>query len=71
MSQVRYDTEFALVHKIGGKDGVDPEQLEDEQYYSKRINKHILKHRAQPRAEFKAEEFKSQAIKDMAMSGEV
>ena len=25
MSQVRYDTEFALVHKIGGKDGVDPD----------------------------------------------
>lgn len=24
MQQVRYDTEFAIVHKVGGKDGVDP-----------------------------------------------
>jgi hypothetical protein len=58
MQQVRYDSEFAIVHKIGGKDGIDPQQLEDDLYFNKRIRKHILKHRAQPRQEFKPEEFK-------------
>jgi hypothetical protein len=71
MKQVRYDTEFAITHKIGGKDGVDPAQLEDELYVNKRINKHILKHRAQPRADFRPEEFKQHAIKEMQSSGEV
>jgi len=68
---VRYDTEFAIVHKIGGKDGIDPRQLEDDLFVNKRINKLILKHRAQPKQEFNPEEFKQQAFKDMALSGDV
>ena len=68
---MRYDTEFAIVHKIGGKDGIDPRQLEDDLFVNKRINKLILKHRAQPKQEFNPEEFKQQAFKDMALSGDV
>lgn len=58
MQQVRYDSEFAIVHKIGGKDGIDPRQLEDDLYFNKRIRNKVLKHRAQPKQEFRPEEFK-------------
>ena len=71
MQQVRYDTEFAIQHKVGGKDGVDLQTIDDDNFFNKRIHKHILKHRTQPKQAFNPEEFKHSAIKDMAMSGEV
>ena len=53
MGQLRYDTEFALVHLPVSKDQpVNWEQIADEEYANKKINTRILKHRAQPLSSF-------------------
>jgi len=47
MGQLRYDTEFALVHLPVSKDQpVDWNAIADEEYANKKINTRILKHRA-------------------------
>lgn len=69
---MRYDTEFSLVHLPISKDQpVDWEKISDEEYANRKINTRILKHRAQPFHNFKAEEFKSSAMAHMAASGEI
>lgn len=50
---------------------LDSEQLEDEEFYNKRIALKILRFRSKPLQELKAEEFKNASIKDMASSGQV
>ena len=53
MGQLRYDTEFALVHLPVSKDQpVNWDQIADEEYANKKINSRILKHRAQPLSSF-------------------
>lgn len=67
MGQLRYDTEFALVHLPVSKDQpVDWNAIADEEYANRKINTRILKHRAQPFSNFKAEEFKDNAMATMA-----
>jgi len=47
MHNVRYETEFGLVHVPASKDAkVDWDQIEDEEYFNKRIGVKILKQRA-------------------------
>ena len=59
MGQLRYDTEFAIVHLPVSKDQpVNWVAIADEEYANKKICSRILKHRAQPNQAFTAEEFK-------------
>jgi len=45
-SQIRYETEFGIVH-VAPKDGsLDLDAIEDEEFYAKRINMKIYKERA-------------------------
>jgi len=77
--QVRFNTEFGIVRRKHGisKDpkaidqsmSLDSEQIEDEEFYNKRIALKILRFRSKPRTEIQAEEFKHASIKDMAKSG--
>ena len=72
MGQLRYDTEFAIVHLPVSKDQpVDWVQIADQEYANKKICTRILNHRAKPGGVFQAEEFKHNAMKNMAESGEV
>jgi len=72
MDQVRYDTEFALIHAPVSKDQpVDWAKIADDEFANKRINCKILKHRAQPKHQFEAEEFKQTAMEQMAKSADV
>lgn len=48
---------------------LDSEQIEDEEFYNKRIALKILRFRSKPRKDIEAEEFKHASIKDMAKSG--
>ena len=50
---------------------LDSEQIEDEEFYNKRIALKILRFRSKPRKDLEAEEFKHASIKDMASSGQV
>ena len=69
MEQVRYDSEFGIIHAPTSKDAkVDWEKIEDDNFQNKRIAIKILKQRAQPRDQFKSELFKTQAIKEMNAS---
>jgi len=50
MEQVRYDSEFGIIHAPTSKDAkVDWEKIEDDNFQNKRIAIKILKQRAQPR----------------------
>lgn len=50
---------------------LDSEQIEDEEFYNKRIALKILRFRSKPRQDIKPEEFKEASMKDMASSGQV
>jgi hypothetical protein len=50
---------------------VDWVAVADEEYANKKISTRILKHRAQPTSVFEPEEFKQNAMKNMATSGEI
>ena len=53
LSNVRYETEFGIVHVSTSKDAkVDWEKIEYEEQFNKRIGIRILKSRAQPRPKF-------------------
>lgn len=72
MGQLRYDTEFAIVHLPVSKDQpVNWVAIADEEYANKKICSRILKHRAQPGQIFQAEEFKQSAMRNMMASGEI
>ena len=72
MDQVRYDTEFALIHAPPSKDQpVDWAKVADDEYANKRINSKVLKHRAQPKQRFEADQFKASALEHMAKSADV
>jgi hypothetical protein len=46
LSQVRYDTEFGIVHVAPKDQSLDLEEIEDNEFYAKRINLKIYKERA-------------------------
>ena len=72
MNQLRYNSEFAIVHLPPSKDvPVDYTKIAEDEYDNRIVNYRILKQRAQPNSEFKAEEFKQGAMVEMAQSGEV
>ena len=72
MGQLRYDTEFAIVHLPVSKDQpVNWTAIADEEYANKKICTRILRLRARPNTKFEPEEFKRTAMADMATSGEV
>lgn len=69
MENVRYETEFGLVHAPASKDAkVDWDKIEDNEYFNKRIGIKILKQRAQPRSKFEPLDFKAGAMREMADS---
>lgn len=45
-SQVRYDTEFGIVHQAPKDQVLDLEEIDDNEFYAKRINLKIYKERA-------------------------
>lgn len=58
MSQVRYDSEFGITH-VAPKDGsLDLEEIEDGEFYAKRINLKIYNERALLKEAFKRSVFK-------------
>lgn len=50
---------------------VDSDQIEDDEFYNKRIALKILKFRCKPNRDMQPEEFKQASMKDMAQSDEV
>ena len=50
---------------------LDSEEIEDDEFYSKRIALKILRFRSKPRKDIEAEEFKHASIKDMGKSSQV
>lgn len=63
MSQLRYDTEFGIVH-VAPKDGsIDMEEIEDNEFYAKRINLKIFNHRSQAKEPFDRHIFKENFLK--------
>lgn len=69
INNVRYETEFGIVHAPVGKDGkVDWDKIEDEEQFNKRIGIKILKSRAFPKERFQAQSFKDLAMKDLQES---
>jgi len=72
LTQVRNDTEFSLNHLPASKDGqVDWEQIEDDDFFDKRINIKILKFRSQPRQPFNAADMMQSAMSDLSKSGTI
>lgn len=66
MGNVRYETEFGIVHVPLSKDAkVDWEQIEDEEQFNKRIGIKILKSRANPRPKFEPLDFKACAMREL------
>lgn len=59
MGQVRYDTEFGIFH-VAPKDGaLDMEEIEDSEYFAKRINLRIYNERALLKKPFDRSTFKN------------
>jgi len=59
MSQVRYDSEFGITH-VAPKDGsLDLDEIEDGEFYAKRINLKIYNERALLKEAFKRSVFKA------------
>lgn len=71
MSQVRYDTEFGIVH-VPAKDQVlDYKKIEDDEYFARRIITKIMKERRKGRQPFDPDFFKRKFINDAFNSNEV
>jgi len=63
MAQVRYNTEFGIVHQPAAKDQeLDMSAIEDEIQQNKRIDLKILKARANPAMPWSAEDMKKSAF---------
>jgi len=58
-SQIRYDTEFGIVHQAPKDQVLDMEEIEDNEFYAKRINLKIYKERALQKPEFDRTIFKT------------
>lgn len=58
LSQVRYDTEFGIVHVAPKDQSLDLEEIEDNEFYAKRINLKIYKERALNKEPFDRKTFK-------------
>lgn len=72
IGNVRYETEFGLVHLPPSKDQkVDWEKIEDEEQFNKRVGIKILKQRANPRVRFDPQEFRAVAMKDINSNNSV
>ena len=72
IGNVRYETEFGLVHLPPSKDQkVDWEKIEDEEQFNKRVGIKILKQRANPRVRFDPHEFRAVAMKDIDSNNSV
>lgn len=57
-SQIRYDTEFGIVHVAPKDQSLDLEEIEDNEFYAKRINLKIYKERALMKEPFDRTVFK-------------
>lgn len=67
MSNVRYETEFGIVHLPPSKDAkIDWDAIRDQEDFNKRIGIKILQKRAAPREKFSVDQFKAQALRDIA-----
>ncbi len=71
MQQVRYDSEFGIVH-VPTKDYTpDYDLIEDDERVAKKIITKIYKERRAPREQFKPEEFKKQYIRELEQLDEM
>lgn len=72
MNNVRYETEFGIVHLPPSKDAkIDWEKIEDDEAFNKRVGIKILKYRATPKPKFEPSAFKMQAMKELKESASV
>jgi len=72
MNNVRYESEFGIVHAPASKDAkIDWEKIEDEESFNKRVGVKILKCRATPKPKFEPMAFKDLALKDLKESASV
>lgn len=46
LSQVRYDSEFGIVHTVPKDQSIDLDEIEDNEFYAKRITLKVIKERA-------------------------
>jgi hypothetical protein len=71
LSQVRYDSEFGIVH-LAPKDGsIDLEEIEDIEFYAKRINLKIYKERENAKPPMSREVFKDNFCRAYHVSEEI
>lgn len=60
MNNVRYETEFGIVHLPPSKDAkIDWEKIDDDEAFNKRVGIKILKYRATPKPKFEPITFKN------------
>jgi hypothetical protein len=72
MNNVRYETEFGIVHVPPSKDAkIDWEKIEDDESFNKRVGAKILKFRAAPKEKFEFTQFKDAAMKNLKESASV
>lgn len=70
-SQVRYDTEFGIVHQAGKDGSLDLDEQEDNEYFWCKINSKIYRERANAREPFSRSIFKQNFEKAWNTDGEV
>jgi hypothetical protein len=71
MSQMRYDTEFGIVHVPPKDQQLDYKRIEEDEFFAKRIITKILKERRNKRKVFNPEEFKSSFVGSLSKNEEV
>lgn len=51
-SQVRYDTEFGIIHTAPKDQSIDLDEIEENEFYARRINTKIYQQRAKKKEQF-------------------
>jgi uncharacterized FlgJ-related protein len=70
-SQIHYENEFAIVHPIPKDGELDLDEIEDNEFYAKRINQKILKERALLKPKFDRNTFVKNFVQTINTDSEV
>ena len=71
ISQVRYDTEFGIIHVPAKDQQIDLKKINEEEFFAKRITLKILKERRNMRKRFNPLEFKDQYVNEFQNNQEI
>ena len=70
-SQVRYDSEFGITHQAPRDGSIDWDEIEDNEFYAKRINLKIYNERANQKEAVSRSHFKENFCKAYNQSEEI